>query len=65
MRIIELTVALAIFIGSACMAALVMALLVRYALGVPPAALGLNALISAGALGFILVVIIGAADERE
>jgi hypothetical protein len=66
MRIIELTVALAIFIGSASVTALLMVLLIRYGLGVPPAVLTLNALISAGALSFVLVVaIVGGADERE
>jgi len=66
MRIIELTVALTIFVGSACVAALLTVLLVRYGLGVPPAVLRLNALISAGALGFVLVVAIaGGTDETE
>ena len=66
MRIIQLAVALTIFIGSACMAALLTVLFVRYGLGVPPAVLRLNALISAGALSFVLVVVIvGGADESE
>ena len=66
MRIIDLAVALTIFLGTACMAALLVVLLVRFGLGVPPAVLRLNALISAGALGFVLVVAIaGGADERE
>ncbi|MET3842234.1 hypothetical protein [Bradyrhizobium sp. OAE829] len=66
MRIIELAVALTIYLGSACVAALLMMLLVWYGLGVPPAALRLNALISAGAIGFVVVVAIsGGADESE
>jgi nucleoside phosphorylase len=65
-KIIQLVVALTIFIGSACVVALSMVLLVRYGLGVPPAALRLNALISAGALSLVVVVAIaGGADERE
>ena len=48
------------------MFALLTVLLIRYGLGVPPAVLRLNALISAGALCFVLVVaIVGGGDERE
>ncbi len=66
MRTIERVVVLTIFIGSAGVAALFTVLLIRYGLGVPPAVLRLNALISAGALSFVLAVaIVGGADERE
>ncbi|MBR1247574.1 hypothetical protein JQ609_11575 [Bradyrhizobium sp. AUGA SZCCT0169] len=66
MRMIDLAVALTIYLGSACVAALLMMLLVWYGLGVPPAALRINALISAGAIGFVVVVAIaGGADESE
>jgi hypothetical protein len=66
MRIIQRIVTVTIFVGSACMVALLTVLLVRFGLGVPPAVLRINALISAGALGFVLVVAIaGEADERE
>ena len=66
MRNMERVVALTIFIGSAGVAALLTVLLIRYGLGVPPAVLRLNALISAGALSFVLLVaIVGGADERE
>ena len=66
MSVIERAVALAIFIGSAGVTALLTALLIRYELGVPPAVLRLNALISAGAICFVLVVaIVGGADETE
>jgi hypothetical protein len=66
MGIIERTVALTIFVGSAGVVALLTVLLIRYGLGVPPAVLRINALISAGALCFVLVVaIVGGADEEE
>ncbi len=66
MRIINLAVALIVFIGSAGMTALLTVLLIEYGLGVPPAALRLNALISAAALSFVLVVAVaGGANERE
>ncbi len=66
MRTIRQAVALTAFIGSAGATALLIVLLVRYAMGVPPAVLRLNALISASALSFVLVVaIFGGADERE
>ncbi|QHO75695.1 hypothetical protein ACH79_26780 [Bradyrhizobium sp. CCBAU 051011] len=56
MRIIDLAVALTVFIGSAGVTALLTVLLIHCGLGVPPAVLGLNALISAGVLSFVLVV---------
>jgi len=66
MRIIDSAVALTVFIGSAGATALLTVLLIHYGLGVPSAVLGLNALISAGVLGFVLVVaMFGGADERE
>jgi hypothetical protein len=66
MRIIDLAVALTIFIGSAGLPAFLTVLLVHYGLGVPPAVLRLNALISAGALSFVVVLTIaGRADDRE
>jgi len=65
MRIVDRAVALTIFIGSAGVTALLTVLLIHYGLGVP-ASVRLNALISAVALSFVLVVaIVGAADERE
>jgi hypothetical protein len=65
-KIIEQVVALTIFVASAGLIALLMVLLIRFGLGVPPAVLRLNALISAGALCFVLaVVLVGGADERE
>ena len=66
MRIINRSVALITFIGSAGITALLTVLLIDYGLGVPPAVLRLNALISAAALGFVLVVAIaGGVDESE
>jgi hypothetical protein len=65
MRIIDLAVALTVFIGSAGVTVLLTVLLIHYGLGVPPAVLGLNALISAGVLSFVLVVAMLGADERE
>ena len=66
MRNMERVIALTIFIGGAGVAALLTVLLIRCGLGVPPAVLRLNALISAGALSFVLLVaIFGGADERE
>jgi hypothetical protein len=66
MRIVDRAVALTIFIGSAGATALLTVLLIHYGLGVPASVLRLNALISAAALSFVLVVaIVGGADERE
>jgi hypothetical protein len=66
MRIVDRAIALTIFIGSAGVTALLTVLLIHYGLGVPASVLRLNALISAAALSFVLVVsIVGGADERE
>ncbi|XIA66741.1 hypothetical protein ACFIOY_12925 [Bradyrhizobium sp. TZ2] len=65
MRIIDLAVALVVFVGSAGVTALLTILFIHYGLGVPPSVLRLNALISAGALGIVLAVAIVGADERE
>ena len=66
MRIVDRAVALTIFIGSAGVTALLTVLLIHYGLGVPASVLRLNALISAVALSFVLVVaIVGGADENE
>ena len=65
MSIVDRVVALTIFIGSAGVTALFTVLLV-HGLGVPASALRLNALISAVALSFVLVVAtVGGADESE
>ena len=67
MRIIDRAVALTIFIGSAGVTALLTVLLIHYGLGVPPAVLRLNALISAGRplASCLWWRLSGGADERE
>ena len=65
MRIIDLTVAVIFFIASAGVTALLMAVFSHYGLGVPPAALRMNALISAGALSVVLLVAMAGAHESE
>ncbi|MEH2529336.1 hypothetical protein V1277_004287 [Bradyrhizobium sp. AZCC 1588] len=65
MRIIDLAVAVIFFIASAGVTALLMAVFIHYGLGVPPAALRMNALISAGALSVVLLVAIAGAHESE
>ena len=66
MRIVQRAVAFTVFMRSAGLVALMTVMFVRYGLGLAPAVLRLNALISAGALTFVLVVaIVGGADERE
>ena len=56
MRIIDLAVAFIFFVASAGVAAFLMAVFIHYGLGVPPAALRVDALISAGILGLLLIV---------
>ncbi|MEH2622298.1 hypothetical protein [Bradyrhizobium sp. AZCC 1719] len=65
MRIIDLAVAVIFFIASAGVTALLMAVFIHYGLGVPPAALRMNALISAGALSVVLLVAMAGAHESE
>jgi len=65
MRIIDLAVAVIFFIASAGVTALLMAVFIHYGLGVPPAALRMNALISAGALSVVLLVAMVGAHESE
>ena len=55
MRIIDLAVALIFFFASASVTALVMAVFIHYGLGVPPAALRVDALVSAGILSLLLM----------
>ena len=55
MRIIDLAVALIFFIVSAGVAAFLMAVFIHYGLGVPPAALRVDALVSAGILSLLLM----------
>ncbi|KRR29199.1 hypothetical protein [Bradyrhizobium retamae] len=65
MRIIDLAVAVIFFIASAGVTALLMAVFVHHGLGVPPAALRMNALISAGALSVVVLVAMAGAHESE
>jgi hypothetical protein len=55
MRIVDLAVALVIFIASAAVAAFLMAVVIQYGLGVPPAALRIDALVSAGIISLLLM----------
>ena len=65
MRVMDLAIELVVFVGSAAVTAFLTILFIHYGLGVPPSALRLNALISAGALGIVVAVAIVGADERE
>lgn len=55
MRIVDLAVALVVFIASAGVTAFLMAVFIQYGLGVPPAALRIDALVSAGILSLLLM----------
>lgn len=55
MRIIDLVIAIIFFFASAGVAAFLMAVFINYGLGVPPAALRIDALVSAGVLSLLLM----------
>lgn len=55
MSIVDLAVALIAFIASAGVAAFLIAVFIQYGLGVPPAALRIDALVSAGILSLVLM----------
>ena len=66
MKIVNRAAGLTIFIGSAGVTALLTVLFIHYGLGVPASVLRANALISAVALSFVLVVaLVGGADEEK
>jgi hypothetical protein len=65
MKVMDLAVMLVVFVGSAGLTALFTVLFIHYGLGVPPSVLRLNALISAGALSFVLAVALVGGDEKE
>lgn len=65
MRIMDLAVALIFYIASAGVTALVMAAFIHYGLGVPPAVLRLDALISAGFLGLVLLTAMTTIKRKE
>ena len=56
MRIMDLAVALMFYVASAGVSAFVIAVFIHYGLGVPPAVLRLDALISAGSLSLVLLM---------
>lgn len=55
MRIVDLAVALVVYIASAAVAAFLMVVFIQYGLGVPPAELRVDALITAGILSLLLM----------
>ncbi|MCK1515463.1 hypothetical protein IVB22_23495 [Bradyrhizobium sp. 190] len=65
MRIIDLAVALIFFTTSAGVTAFVMAVFIHNGLGVPPAALRHDALISAGFLSLVLLVAMTTIRKKE
>jgi hypothetical protein len=65
MRIMDLAVALIIYVASAGVTALVMAIFIHYGLGVPPAVLRLDALISAGFLSLVLLMAMTTIKRKE
>jgi hypothetical protein len=65
MRIIDLAVALIYFIASAGVVALVRALFIHHGLGVPPAVLRFDALISAGLVSLVLLMAMTTIRKKE
>jgi hypothetical protein len=65
MRIMNLAFALILFIGSAGVTAFLTTMFIQYGLGVSPAVLRVNALISAGAIGVVLLVAVAGVHESE
>ena len=64
-RIMNCAFGVILFIGSAGLTAFLTTMFVQYGLGVSPAALVVNALISAGAIGVVLLVAMAGAHESE
>jgi len=65
MRIMDLAVALMFYVASAGVSALVIAVFIHYGLGVPPAVLRLDALISAGSLSLVLLMAMTTIKKKE
>lgn len=65
MRIMDLAVALMFYVASAGVAALVIAVFIHYGLGVSPAVLRLDALISAGSLSLVLLMAMTTIKKKE
>jgi hypothetical protein len=65
MRIMDLAVALMFYVASAGVSAFVIAVFIHYGLGVPPAVLRLDALISAGSLSLVLLMAMTTIKKKE
>ena len=64
-RIMNLVFALILFIGSAGVTAFLTTVFIHYGLGVPPVVLRVNALISAVAIGVVLLISLAGNYESE
>lgn len=64
-RIMNLAFALILFIGSAGVTAFLTTMFINYGLGVPPVVLRVNALVSAVAIGVVLLITIAGNYESE
>lgn len=65
MRIMDLAVAFIFFVASASVTAFIMAAFIHFGLGVPPAVLRFDALISAGFLSLVLLTAMTAVRKKE
>jgi|EndMetStandDraft_6_1072998.scaffolds.fasta_scaffold02539_2 hypothetical protein len=65
MRIMDLAVALMFYVASAGVSAFVIAVFIHYGLGVSPAVLRLDALISAGSLSLVLLMAMTTIKKKE
>jgi len=65
MRIMDLAVALLFYVASAGVSAFVIAVFIHYGLGVSPAVLRLDALISAGSLSLVLLMAMTTIKKKE
>jgi hypothetical protein len=65
MRIMDLAVALMFYVASAGVSAFVIGVFIHYGLGVSPAVLRLDALISAGSLSLVLLMAMTTIKKKE
>jgi hypothetical protein len=65
MKIMDLVVALMFFVTSAGVTAFIMAAFIHFGLGVPPAVLRFDALISAGFLSLVLLTAMTTIRKKE
>jgi len=65
MRIMDLAVALMFYVASAGVSAFLIAVFIHYGLGVSPAVLRLDALISAGSLSLVLLMAMTTIKKKE